>query len=736
MTADLDLDRRLAAYFAAEAPERAPDRVLAVAMDRVDVTRQRSRRAIAMPRWERLSRAQRLVLVAASLLLLGAAVAIGAWLLQQDSGGGQSMVFVTPGVGTPEDGGLTVHLREPDGTTRVLASYSSDELSGRYADGAGIAVSPDGYLAVPISLEGYSSEYRIVDLRDPDAPIRAPDAESRQGAWGPGGLFAMFVNQGGYVVYDVTTGRSRYVPGSDVGFRMNGFEPIWADDGSGLQADRQAGNGVAEQGVIDFDGQWVAGSTAAYEAGVGARRTFPDGSRLRCTDVEDGGCEIATELTAFGPDGRRRVYVVGSGRRVADFATSADGTGIWVLDEPTGKGPRDTRLLRVGPDGTERVVASFDGVPDDADEFSYFPSGSFAAMSDDDATIVIRMAGDQGSLGSMWLVDTATGVATPIPGTPAGWLAPNGLTAPRPAAELIVELDDALRGSWAMRGGDGTGVTPEGWRLLTFGRSTANLDIGSGRPVSFATEAVGGDAIRFEQLTAGGGCPPGSTAVYGWRIDRDSLTLEPREEDCEGRSTLLARSFERSLPVPDTGSVALTPGTDYLAAMLPVPIRVQVPDPSAMMVDTQSDTAVGLSAGPEGPYVSVYAIDGVPTEVCDHRSDGTDLAPGTEAALEHLRSLEDRGLLVTATEPIEIDGHLAVRVSAAIPSGQAGCGRRGLSVFKAGEQSVSVTPTSRLTLVEPAPGQVVAIIDSTGGGSDADRAAADAIISSLRFVTD
>ena len=91
---------------------------------------------------------------------------------------------------------------------------------------------------------------------------------------------------------------------------------------------------------------------------------------------------------------------------------------------------------------------------------------------------------------------------------------------------------------------------------------------------------------------------------------------------------------------------------------------------------------------------------------------------------------------MTATEPIEIDGHPAVRVSTAIPSGQADCGRRGLSVFRAGEQSVSVTPTSRLTLVEPVPGQVVAIVDSTGGGSDAERAAADAIISSLRFVTD
>ena len=79
---------------------------------------------------------------------------------------------------------------------------------------------------------------------------------------------------------------------------------------------------------------------------------------------------------------------------------------------------------------------------------------------------------------------------------------------------------------------------------------------------------------------------------------------------------------------------------------------------------------------------------------------------------------------------------LAVRIAVDIRGVPADCGRRGLSVFKAGEQSVSVTPTSRLTLVEPAPGQVVAIIDSTGGGSDADRAAADAIISSLRFVTD
>jgi hypothetical protein len=43
MTARNELERRLADYYASEAPVRAPDRVLASVLDRTESTRQRAR---------------------------------------------------------------------------------------------------------------------------------------------------------------------------------------------------------------------------------------------------------------------------------------------------------------------------------------------------------------------------------------------------------------------------------------------------------------------------------------------------------------------------------------------------------------------------------------------------------------------------------------------------------------------------------------------------------------------
>ena len=183
---------------------------------------------------------------------------------------------------------------------RVLATFSEEALGARYADGAGIAVSPDGHLAIPVSTPGGASEYRVVDLRDPSAPPRAPDAEAMFATWGPDDRLAMVVNSGDLTIYDAHTGLTSAVAPHGGAPRDILFRPAWALDGSGLQANGSEGPGF---GVLGLDGTFIAGATPCSRRGSGP----PHGRDRRTSPVLGGrGLRLRGRLHA-DDDGRQRL---------------------------------------------------------------------------------------------------------------------------------------------------------------------------------------------------------------------------------------------------------------------------------------------------------------------------------------------------------------------------------------------------------------------------------------------
>ena len=503
---------------------------------------------------------------------------------------------MTAGVESPEDGGLTVRVRAPDGTERTIATFDAATLGGTYAEGAAIGVSVDGYLAVPVSMPTGSSEFRIVDLRDPTAAPRTPDAQSMQGTWSPDGEFAMLVNAGGYVAFDAHRGISTIVPAGDGSPREILFRPVWALAGGGLHANA----GLAEDGfgVLGLDGTFVPGPGPAFETGVGPRRTDPAGARLQCSQGEDFGCEDDVSITANvdmlepGPV----VYLDDEPTtRIADFSSAWDGSGLWLLEQTVADGPRTVRLRWLGADGVERDIATFDGPADDPDPNSFFEAAAFAGFSPNDDRIVVRVNGDGGSFGTSWLVDPASGERAPLDGFVGGWLGPDALDSPRPETEPIVEAGDPLRGEWAMRLPERVGAVPEGIHRLTVRRSTAALDAGFGQVVPFAIAAQGSDRLVFQQTDAALGCAAGSQATYGWSVAADVLDLAPVDDACPGRATLLAASFQRGMPFSDTGPGVVAAGATVLASAFGSPFRVTAPDGGGLTVEAHDANRVYLS---------------------------------------------------------------------------------------------------------------------------------------------
>jgi hypothetical protein len=91
MTADTNLERRIAEYYAGEPPLRAPDRVLHSALATIDTTRQR--RGLLAP-W-RLIKMPTYAKFAAAVAVI-AVVAFGVWQLAPLSGPGQPSAAPTP----------------------------------------------------------------------------------------------------------------------------------------------------------------------------------------------------------------------------------------------------------------------------------------------------------------------------------------------------------------------------------------------------------------------------------------------------------------------------------------------------------------------------------------------------------------------------------------------------------------------------------------------------------------
>ena len=716
MTAGVDLERRLSTWFEDQAPAHAPDRVLAGSLETVAVTDQRRSvgRRVGWA-WDVLTRRQRLAIVlAASLALLVGGLVVGAWVIQQLPRP-PALVVVRADGAFPDPVGITVSLVDADGSTRVLGSWTADDLGASYSDGAGVSVSPDGHLAVPVSTAAGTSEYRIVDLRDPTLPPRTPDAEAMFGAWGPDDRFAMPVNAGGVVVYDAHTGVSTALgAGSTTGGpRDVTFRPVWDLDGSGLLANGVGGttNGF---GVLELDGTTTPGDHPEFPVGVGTRRTYPDGARLQCVLSEDYGCEDAVTLQRNDATGSTDVFVDDRpDLRIADFAPTADGRGLWLLLETVAPTPRTVTLVQRAADGTERLVATFDGVADDPDEGSYFEAASFAGMAPDDSRIVVRIAGENGSPGARWAIDPVTGERTAVDGAPAGWLATGALETPRPPVALITEADPTIQGEWVASLPERVGAIPEGAHELVVRRSSATLDAGFGQRVQLAVAADGPDGLLVRQGPAAIDCAADSVGRYRWSIDDGRLALQATDDPCANRRLLLEQAFEPVLPAGDTGPKPVDAGMTRIASRFAVPFRLTVPA-GGLLAQSHSADTVGVSRDNEGGYVTIAPATARAADPCDRFAAGAPLEPGLDAAVAYLEGLADVGATVERLSDVTIDGQAAPTFRLTAPST---CDR-GLALFARNGRAFTVQDGSAVSLIEPRPGQVVVIIVASDPSGD------------------
>lgn len=736
MSADIGLERRLARWFADEAPAHAPDRVLAVAMDRVGLTPQRRGLGMGISRrWSGLSSTRRIALVLASLLLAALAVAVvGALATRIQPGGGPpSLILVRSDDGTDQAAAITIVERDADGTERVLARFTDEQLGGPAQLWLGAAVvSPFDHLVVPVGRPDGTYGYVIADLRDPSAPVQQLDINGSYATFAPDGVLGISTPEG-LAVHDPFTGTSTSTGLAPVDGNPP-YPPLaldqllsWTADSTGVLADNGMYIAAPDDtvragalGTLHRGGDFVPGTVPLAYDGVNARRTDPAGTLLRCAGGYDTCFDLLEwDVYAVTAETQRVVYDNPTqDRRISDFAWAIDG-GLWLLLESAAPGPRDVALVRVAPDGTETTVADFMGPADDPDESSYFQSASFDGMAPDDSSIVVRVSGEEGAPGAIWLVDTTTGQRSQLAGAVAGWRTPNAPDRERPAVTAAAPTDPTLRDVWS---------TPE--RTIQLGATSLILDP-SGTPSRLTVAAAGIDTIAITGAGGDLGCGLEDVGTYRWAIASDTLELRVVDDPCTARSTTLDGVHDRSLPIDQNGPPRVPGGHAYRAGAFGLPFLLTVPDGTDVEVWRHDRTTVALtSSGPGDTFRSlvVQAPTDAAADPCERFSTPRSLPPGATGVLGYL---QDAGLATTGPDVVDVDGHAATVVDVTAP---ADCGERGLSLFAdAGGSALGIGSDARLLVFELDDGTPIVVTVRTEVDDIDGDAWTTAVIESLRF---
>jgi hypothetical protein len=743
MNAEFDLDRQLASWFASDAPPRAPDRVLAVALERVERTGQRRRiRPGLRVGWSSLTPTRRLALAVGLLVAVLAGALLAGALFRTPPGDPPATLVVTRPDGPLPADGITVVAIAPDGAERTLAHFGSDQLDGTFSGWpAPTTMSGDGYLAISTLVASGASIVQVADLRDSAAPVQIPDAEGWAGYWGPTGRLALTQNDGSIAIFDPATGRTDRVL-VPPGVRVLEFPGLrWSETGGVLAQDDDIASNPTNVGYrgllgeIRLDGAFEPGPVPEVEDGVGPRRTRPSGERLRCNVLEETTCDSDDTLMSIG-DGVDEVWTeTDPDLRIADYAWTRDGDGLWALLESVGAGPRQVFLERISlPDGERTRIAAFAAGADDPDPGAWITAGSFAGIAPDDSRIVIVTYGDPETDGGSYIVDTEDGSVAGLDGQVAGWLREDTLTRSRPSVERVVPAPDELRGEWVANLVDDVGPVRAGTRRLTIRGTSAMLDANPDDPrIAFAIGSVGRDRVRLTQRSAMGRCSVDGAGTYAWSTDGDGvLRLTVVEDSCAERRALFGRSFLPALPYPDTSGAPAPTGRRLVVPELGT-LSIVVPSEGQPSVFRHGFGGFRVSRTADDPLdatVTILHIERGVSDLCEGYGTEYVLGSGIRGALAQVERLSTQGLRYDP-EPTTVAGRPAVTGTLTIDSDASCAYDSGPNLWSDHGTGWDFRDGDRMTIVEAPDGTTLAI--HTNGASDAGRDWADQLVASISF---
>lgn len=149
------------------------------------------------------------------------------------------------------------------------------------------------------------------------------------------------------------------------------------------------------------------------------------------------------------------------------------------------------------------------------------------------------------------------------------------------------------------------------------------------------------------------GCRTGETGTYEVARSADGLrlTLGVIDDPCPSRALLYARTWIRSLGLPNTGGLGVVDAFDPL-------FTVELP-PGSYSTDRWTDHLTVVQIVPEFQFLAWKDPQGW-NDPCDQAKGRYPIEPGADAIVDYFRQLE--GFTVDSTSELEVDGHRAVRL--------------------------------------------------------------------------
>ena len=222
-------------------------------------------------------------------------------------------------------------------------------------------------------------------------------------------------------------------------------------------------------------------------------------------------------------------------------------------------------------------------------------------------------------------------------------------------------------------------VSPGPRMALNVSGLTASVDLVGGSAglfrSSFITENVGEVRLTSEDVsprvtldgTPLAPCAQGDEGRYQTTSSSDGLllTFALLSDPCPSRAAVIARTWTRSISVPNGGGIGVVDGFDpLLTVVLPA---------GSYLIDESIDALTIHQDLPELQFVTWKDPQGF-IDPCDISKGRYEIAPGADPFVAYVRQLA--GFTVDSTKEVTVDGHRAIRLvvhadaDATCPGGQ------------------------------------------------------------------